>query len=237
MSISSSMYVALTGMRMAQAAMDVSSNNIANVNTPGYSRQRINLATLPTWSASWGQVGLGVDANNVTRYTDQFLTRSLVTTGSTLGYDVALKSALDNLELFYNESAGNGINQAMSDFFAGWSQLADEANNKPYREELIEFTQSLTSQLSLRREQMDSLRTDTNKRIGDAVVEINKIIADIASLNDQIAVYEDPASNQQANELRDSREELTKQLAEYMNIEYYEDPHDGQYHITSSKGI
>ena len=237
MGISSSMYVALTGMRVSQAAMEVASNNIANVNTPGYSRQRINLSTLPTWNATYGQVGLGVDADNVVRYTDQFLTRSVIMTGSTLGHDVALKSAMDNLELFFNESGGNGINQAMSDFFGAWSQLADEAANKPYREELIEYAQSLASQLALRRAQMDEMRTDTNKRIDDGVKEVNKILAELASLNEQITVYEDPTLNRQANELRDSREELTRQLAEYMNIEYYEDPHDGQWTITTGKGI
>jgi flagellar hook-associated protein FlgK len=237
MGISSAMYIALTGMRMSQAAMEVSSNNIANVNTAGYSRQRINLATLPTWNASWGQMGLGVDANNISRYTDQFLTRSLVMTGSTLGHHVALKNSLDNLELFYNESAGNGINQAMNDFFASWSQLSDEANNKPYREELIEYAQTLTTQLALRRDEMDELRTDTNKRIGDAVAAINNLLSEIATLNQEITVYEDPTLNRQANDLRDSREELTKQLAEYMNIEYYEDPHDGQWTITAQNGI
>ncbi|MDR1110651.1 MAG: flagellar hook-associated protein FlgK [Deltaproteobacteria bacterium] len=237
MGISSSMYVALTGMRMSQAAMEVSSHNIANVNTPGYSRQRINLATLPTWNGTWGQMGLGVDANNISRYNDQFLTRSLIMTGSTLGHHITMKSAMDNLELFYNESNGNGINQAMSQFFNSFSQLADEAGNKPYREELIEYAQSLATQLGLRRQEMDELRTDTNKRISDGVAEVNKLIAEIASLNEQITVYEDPTLNRQANDLRDTREELTRQLGEYMNIEFYEDPHDGQWTITSKNGI
>ena len=133
MGISSSMYVALTGMRVSQAAMEVASHNIANVNTEGFSRQRLNLSTLSSVNYTYGQVGLGVNADNVALYTDQFLTRSVIMTGSTLGHHVAMKSALDNLELFFNESGGNGINQAMSDFFGSWSQLADEANNKPYR--------------------------------------------------------------------------------------------------------
>jgi flagellar hook-associated protein 1 FlgK len=237
MGISSSMYVALTGMRMSQAAMEVSSHNIANVNTPGYSRQRINLATLPTWNGSWGQMGLGVDANNISRYNDQFLTRSLIMTGSTLGRNITMKSSLDNLELFYNESNGNGINQAMNEFFASFSQLADEASNKPYREELIEYSQTLAAQLHIRRDEMDELRVDTNKRINDGVIEVNKLLTEIASLNEQITAFEDPTLNRQANDLRDTRDEMTRQLAEYMNIEFYEDPHDGQWSITSKTGI
>jgi flagellar hook-associated protein FlgK len=237
MGISSSMYVALTGMRMSQAAMETASHNIANVNTQGYSRQRINLSTLPSQTAKWGQMGLGVTADNVQRYHDDFLTRSLIMTGSTLGHHVALKNQTDTLEVFYNESAGNGINQAMSDFFASFDQLADEANNKPYREELIEYTQTLATQLKYRREEMDELRRDTNKRIDEAAKAVNTLIGEIATLNREISAAEDPALNRQANDLRDSREEKTRQLGEYMDIEYYEDPHDGQWTITSSAGI
>jgi flagellar hook-associated protein 1 FlgK len=231
------MYVALTGMHVSQAAMETASHNIANVNTAGYSRQRVNLSTLPTQSLSFGQLGSGVQADNVMRYHDQFLTRSLITTGSTLGHDVGLKSALDNLELFFNESQGGGINQAMNDFFASWDQLADEANNKPNREELIQYSQSLAKQLALRRTDMDALRLDTNKRIDDGVSEVNTLINEIARLNQEITVYEDPKLNREANDLRDTREEMTRQLAEYMNIEFYEDPHDGQWTITTSAGI
>jgi flagellar hook-associated protein FlgK len=231
------MYVALTGMRMSQAAMEVASHNLANVNTPGYSRQRINLATLTTVNSSWGQMGLGVDANNIQRYHDEFLTRSLITTSSTLGRNVALKSSLDNLELFFNESAGNGVNQAMNDFFASWDQLADEPSSEPYREELLETASTLTKQLAMRRDDLDALRVDANERLADSISEINNLVNEIAALNREITVYEDPVLNRQANDLRDTRDELTRQLAEHMNIDFYEDPHDGQLTITSSTGI
>ncbi|MDR1394844.1 MAG: flagellar hook-associated protein FlgK, partial [Deltaproteobacteria bacterium] len=237
MGISSSMYVALTGMYVSQAAMETASHNIANVNTPGYSRQRVNLSTLYAQSQSYGQIGLGAQVDNVMRYHDQFLTRSLITTGSALGFGVGLKSALDNLELFFNESQGGGINEAANNFFASWDQLADEAGSRPVREELIQNVQSLAKQLALRRTDLDALRLDTNKRIDDAVKEVNTLIEEIASLNQQITAIEDPTLNRQANDLRDTRDEKTRELAEYMNIEFYEDPHDGQWTITSSAGI
>ncbi|MDR2612315.1 MAG: flagellar hook-associated protein FlgK [Deltaproteobacteria bacterium] len=237
MGVSSSLYVALTGMRMSQAAMETASHNIANVNTEGYSRQRINLATLPSQTARWGQMGLGVTADNVIRYHDDFLTRSLIMTGSALGGKAALKNQTDTLEVFYNESAGNGINQALNDFFASFDQLADEANNKPYREELVEYSQTLAAQLKYRREEMDELRRDTNKRIDDAAKAVNTLVNEIAALNREITAAEDPALNRQANDLRDSRDEKTRQLAEYMDIEFYEDPQDGQWTITTAVGV
>jgi flagellar hook-associated protein 1 FlgK len=231
------MYVSLTGLRMSQAAMETATHNIANVNTDGYSRQRINLATLPSQTRSFGQLGLGVDAQNVIRYHDEFLTRSIIMTGSTLGHHVTLKSQVDNLEIFYNESSGNGINSALNDFFASFDQLADEPNNDPNREELIEYAQTLATQLKLRKTQMDELRVDTNKRIDECVTEINTLVKEIAALNEEIVALEDPSMNRQANDLRDTRDAKTKQLAEYMNIEYYEDPQDGQWTITTGVGI
>jgi flagellar hook-associated protein FlgK len=84
---------------------------------------------------------------------------------------------------------------------------------------------------------MDELKTDTNKRIDDAVKEVNKLIAEIATLNGEITALEDPALNREANDLRDTRDELTRQLGEYMNIEFYEDPQDGQWTITTGVGI
>jgi flagellar hook-associated protein 1 FlgK len=237
MSISSAMYVSLTGMRMSQAAMETASHNIANVNTEGYSRQRLNLSALPSQNAKWGQMGLGVTADNVIRYHDDFLTRSIIMTGSTLAQNVAVKNQMDNLEVFYNETNGNGINSVMNDFFASFDQLSEEANNQPFREELIEYAQNLASQLSFRRAEMDELKLDTNKRIGDAVESVNNLLKEIATLNKEITALEDPAYNREANDLRDSRDELTRQLAEYMNIEYYEDPQDGQWTITTGAGI
>ena len=237
MAISSSMFVALTGMRMSQSAIEVASNNIANVNTPGYSRQRINLATMPTYSpASWGQMGTGVDANNIVRYHDDFLTRNLIMKGSQFANKSAQKAAIDTLEAYFNESKGNGINAAMNDFWATWDRVADDPENNPIREELIGVADIMTAQLKMRRNDMDLLRTDMNKRIDDAIGQINGITSQIASLNDQIVMAENPDKNQEANDLRDTREELLRQLAELIDISYYEDPHDGSVTITTPKG-
>ncbi|MGL4208531.1 MAG: flagellar basal body protein, partial [Candidatus Adiutrix sp.] len=126
MGITSSLYVALSGMNMSQAGMEVASHNIANVNTPGYSRQRLNLTTTPTWKAgSWGQMGTGVTAQNISRYHDEFLTRSIITKSAEYTKQAAQKATIDALEAFFNESDGNGINAAMNDFWASWDRVAD----------------------------------------------------------------------------------------------------------------
>lgn len=236
MGVTSSLYVALSGMNMSQAGMEVASHNIANVNTPGYSRQRINLETLPSWHTSWGQMGTGVNAQNITRFHDEFLTRSIVTKSSQYGAAAAQKSAIDALESFFNESDGNGINAAMNQFFALWDSVADASELDPYREELVSVAQTLANQLSMRRADMDAIRDDINDRIDTAVKDINTITKSIAALNQEIMRSEDPSRNQQANDLRDTRDSLLTQLSELVDIEYWEDPSNGALNIKFAAG-
>jgi|GEM_PF-2084793 len=237
MGVTSSLYVALSGMNLSQAGMEVASHNIANVNTPGYSRQRINLETMPSWKNSgWGQMGTGVNAQNISRFHDEFLTRSIVTKSSQYGAAAAQKAAIDALEAFFNESDGHGINAAMNEFFALWDSVADASELDPYREELISVAQTLADQLAMRREDMDAIRADLNARVDSAVKDINTVIKSIAALNQEIMRSEDPSRNQQANDLRDTRDSLLIQLAEMVDIEYWEDPVNGAINVKLEAG-
>ncbi|MDL2226830.1 flagellar hook-associated protein FlgK [Deltaproteobacteria bacterium OttesenSCG-928-M10] len=237
MGVTSSLYVALSGMNLSQAGMEVASHNIANVNTPGYSRQRINLETTPTWrNASYGQMGTGVTAQNITRFHDEFLTRSIITKSSQYGNLAAQKSAVDSLESFFNESDGNGINAALNDFWAMWDSIADGSELAPTREEMVSIAEILANQVAMRNDDMEAIRKDLNSRIDSAVKDINSIIASIASLNQEIMAREDPSRNQQANDLRDTRDSLMIQLSELIEVDYWEDPNNGAVNITFPSG-
>ena len=237
MSLTSSMYVALSGMSMAQAGMEVANHNIANVNTPGYSRQRLNLATTPTWeSGVWGQMGTGVTAENITRYHDQFLTRSIINKSTEFGATSSQKAVGSAIEGFFNESDGQGINQGMSDFFRLWDSVADAAELAPTREDLIGMSKTLAAQLTQRRDDMDTVRKDLNHQVAKAVGDINNIAGSIANLNRDIAGLEDQAHNQEANDLRDTRDSLMVQLSELVDFNHWEDPVNGAVNIAFADG-
>lgn len=234
MGINSSLYVALSGLNMAQAGMSVASHNISNVNTPGFSRQRLNLTTIPSWtSGNYGQMGTGVSAESITRFHDELLTRSIVNKSSDYGSSVAQKSAIDSLEAFFNESNGNGINAALNEFFAAWDSLADAAELDPTRTELVSLAQTLADQVAMRREDMDALRADLNSRIGGAVSDINSLTFGIAKLNVEIAKNE--GGGQNANDLRDTRDALLIQLGELIEVEYWE-TESGMVNVTVGQG-
>ena len=237
MGISSSLYVALTGLNLSQSALEVVSNNIANINTPGYSRQRINLENMPTWRNSrWGAMGTGVSAQNISRFHDRFLTNSLIAKNSEMGSAAARKDAHDTLQLHFNESDGFGINAALNSFFASWESLADAAELDPTRAEVVHDIDTLAKQVAQRRADLDRMRLDLNGYISDAADSINHIITTIAKINSQVMVLEDPARRQEANSLRDTREALMLQLAELIDYEHWEDPVTGAVNIDFKDG-
>jgi len=181
-------------------------------------------------------MGTGVSAQNITRYHDEFLTRSIVAKSTQYGYSAAQKAAIDALEAFFNESDGNGINAALNDFWANWENIADAAELDPTRTALIGVAETLADQLNMRREDMDAIRKDLNARVDSAVQDINTIIKSIASLNQQIMRSEDPSRNQQANDLRDTRDALLVQLGELIDIDHWEDPTNGAVNISFFSG-
>ena len=102
-----------------QRAIDVTGHNIANANTPGYSRQRVNLVANEPISFNPGQVGTGVKAEEIQRIHDRFLGIQLNYESQSFGRWEARKGTLDRVEMILDEASGYGLNQAMSDFWQG----------------------------------------------------------------------------------------------------------------------
>lgn len=224
-------------MAMSQAGMEVASHNIANVNTPGYSRQRLNLETMPTWHAgSYGQMGTGVSAQNISRFHDQFLTRSIVEKSMEFGAASAKKNSIDNIEALFNESGGNGVNAALNEFFAAFDSVANGAEFAPTRKEMVSIAETLAKQIQTRRADLDKVRQDINGQVDDAVKDVNKLLHGIAELNQEIMVYEDSSRNQELNDMRDARDAMMTQLGELISVEFWEDPTNGAMNISVSNG-
>src|SRR3989338_5649504 len=109
-----------------QKALSITSQNIANVNTPGYSRQEAVFATpLPT-NGRPGQVGTGVQVTEIRRVINRFIENQVTSEQSSLGRLQIEKSILGRVEAAFNDAQGTGINQALTDFF---NALQDMVNN------------------------------------------------------------------------------------------------------------
>jgi flagellar hook-associated protein 1 FlgK len=235
MGLTSTFSIAERGLQIAQAAMEVISHNIANVNTEGYSRQTLNLSTAYPWDSMYGPMGTGVQGDNITRAYDRFIVQNLIDKNSLLAKYEAEKTAIDSIEAVFNESNGNGINEALSDFWNAWQELANNPEGNPERLNLLEKAQTLASHIEITRQDLDNIRADINTRIEEGIDYVNELVKSIASLNDQIVAAE-AGENQHANDLRDQRDQYIQELGSLMDIDYYEDPRNGAVAVLTPKG-
>ncbi|WP_029898427.1 flagellar hook-associated protein FlgK [Desulfohalovibrio reitneri] len=222
------------GLFASQTAIETTGNNIANVNTEGYRRRTVRLEEAISIDYKPGQIGTGVNAAEVVRHFDSFIESSYNDKASKRERWQNLHEQLRGIDSLFNESDGNGLNQAMSDFFTSWDNLAANPDSYPSRESLLSETQNLLSIMGSADQQMDLLQEQAGKYIQQDVTEANEIIANIAQINKQINEREVPGQNN-PNELYDRRDKLVRQLAEKMDIKTI-DNGGGDYTVLTHAG-
>ena len=203
-----------------QKAISITGHNIANVNTPGYSRQRVNLETTLGLTDASGQMGTGVKVSNIQRIYDQFLGSQVNTASYNQGKWEAQKSSLERVEIIFDETTGFGLNQAMGDFFNAWQDLANNPEGHTERQVLVGKSEIMAGTFNNISSDLNQLQNDLDSSIEGAVLEINTISGEIADLNAKISDIE--KSGQNANDLRDKRDVYLKELSSMIDISSFE---------------
>jgi flagellar hook-associated protein 1 FlgK len=212
---------ATSALLTQQRAINVTGNNIANVNTPGYSRQRLNLETgLPT-QTGLGMMSYGVTSTDVERVYDRFLGVQLNNENANLGRWEAQKGMLDRVEVVFDESGGYGLNQALSDFWNSWQDLSLKPEGQTERAVVASTSQGLVDAIRQKYGELEQVRKDIDIAVRDGVETVNRLAAQIADLNQKIARTEIGGTN--ANDYRDRRDLVLKQLSEMIDITSFED--------------
>ncbi|MFO7707945.1 MAG: flagellar hook-associated protein FlgK [Desulfobacterales bacterium] len=205
-----------------QRAINVTGNNIANVNTPGYSRQRVGMETNIPAPSPIGTVGFGVRTTTVERIYDRFLGVQLDQENANLGNWEAQKGMLERVEVVFDETAGYGLNQALSQFWAGWQDLAMNPSGGVERLVLAGAGQSLAESIRRKYADLEQVRRDIDASLAAGVEAINRLTASIADLNEKIARIE-VGGTETANDYRDSRDLALKELSKLIQTQSYED--------------
>ena len=225
-SLSVGLNTAVTALRAHQLAVDVASNNIANAQTPGYSRQRVLLQAQGVRATGWSSMnvspaaGLGVSATNVTRMRDTFLDfQARQTVGSKAQYE-AFSGALGRAELTFNEPSDQGMGNLLSKFYNAWQDVVNDPESSAARVALVQATSTLTANIQRVYSALQSIRSDVNSQVVSLQDEINSRSTEIAQLNQQIVQVE--ANGTMANELRDRRDVLVDQLSAIAQVGYSE---------------
>jgi len=216
-----------------QKAISITGHNIANVNTPGYSRQRVNLATSLGLTSASGQMGAGVRVSDIQRIYDQFLGSQINTESYNLGKWEAQKSSLERVEIIFDETTGFGLNQAMGDFWNAWQDLANNPEGHTERQVLVAESEIMAETFNKISSDLNQQQNDIDSSIEGAVIEINTIAGQISDLNIKISDIE--KSGQSANDLRDERDLLLKELSSMIDISSFEGD-DGQVTVLVGNG-
>jgi flagellar hook-associated protein 1 len=221
------------GLLSQQLAIEVTGQNIANVQTEGYSRQEVNFESTNPRNFSLGQIGTGVRVAGIERSHDKFLFSQILGEGDTLGRFKVKKDVFDQLEILLSESNGQSLNQTLSRFFAGVQDVSSNPTGLPERSNLIAEAQNLGSVFNKIGESLFQIQQNLDATIAVEAKRINSLTQEIAALNQSIHANEPTTFS--ANDLRDKRDQKVKELSELIDLNFV-DEQDGQISITMRDG-
>lgn len=215
--------IARRGVNVHRAALDITGHNIANANTPGYSRQAAVIEASQPWTLpdlatkmQPGQLGTGVQADSVRRIRDNYLDAHYRQSSSLEGY---WQKKLDNaqqMEAVFPEPDGQGIQAAMLDFFNNWQNLNNNPQDPGVKTAVRESGDLLASSLRQTYSQLENIGKGFSGAINDQVTQVNQILTNIAGLSNTIIISS--RTGTQPNDLLDKRDNLLDQLARIARI-------------------
>lgn len=215
---------AYTGLQASNAALNTTANNIANVETKGYSRQTVQTqAANPIRSfTTYGCVGAGVDTLAIERVRDIFYDEKYWENNSKLGEYEIKDYYMGTIEEYYkDDDSVKGFNQIFEEFYKALEELAKNPADITVRQQAIGFGNNLCTYFNDMYTNLQKLQTDVNHEIKVDVDRINSISQEIAALNKQINVIE-MNTGAMANELRDQRDLMVDELASLVDVDVEE---------------
>ncbi len=229
--------IARKGMNVSQAGIRTTGHNIANVNTPGYSQQRLIQSADAPIRTTTGIEGLGVRVFGVERITDPFIQSQLIRQTGSAAASSAQANVLSQIEAVLNEQDADGITAQLSQFYDALDDLATSATPgaPAERAALVSSAQSVVDVIQSSDSRLRELLGSTNNGIGDLLPQANLLLEEIAELNVAITRSE-VASGTPANDLHDRRDLKVRELAGLMDIRTYTDD-KGSLSITLSNGV
>jgi flagellar hook-associated protein 1 FlgK len=221
-------------LRSQLAGLNVTGNNIANVNTPGYSRQQVNLVTDLPLVTSDGVFGSGVKVDGVRRLRDALVDRQLRNELHNRGKNEILERIFKQIEVTVNEPSDFGLRALISKFFDNYSGLTNDPENATTRFNLRESAKLVIDAFHRIDKQLRILSDDIDFELRRDVKEVNRLTSQIAKINKQIFATEG-LSKGTSNELRDQRDQALDQLSELVDITVFETS-NGSINVGGSEG-
>ena len=204
-------------MHASQMGQSTTGHNIANVDTDGFSRQEITQAAAKPMSDG---KGTGVNVTGVRRIQDQFTKEKVVDEQTFVGTWTTREKTLTEAEILYTDLEGSRLRGALDEFWGAWGSVANEPESATLRKSLLVKAQELTTDVRSFDSRLTDFNETLNARITAEIQEVNQITREVAILNKQVEQLE--KRGLQANDARDRRELLLQQLAEKIELRWFE---------------
>ena len=207
--------VGVTALRTNQAALQVIGHNIANVNTPGFSRQNVSLEQIPGQKFGNGFFGKGVEIASIDRSFNQFLTREANLTAASAAAANVRYQRLQTLEQLFPMGEA-GLGRPLNAFLNSWADVAASPLDQTARGVVLSRADEFARRLNQTASQLDELSATTRVQIESSISQANRLSSSIANINQRIV--DTFASGRAPNDLLDQRDRLIAELNQIIEV-------------------
>jgi len=224
---------ALSALNTYTSAIDVVSNNIGNVETPGYTRQQAIIQANAPVNTPNGVIGSGVGVTNVERIYNSFLVTQLRMANQEMGKWSAQQESLNSIEQVFSNSSDAGLSSTMASFWNNWQNLVNNPSGSTERSLLVNSANNLAIAFNNMSSQLGDIQKEIDKSVIENVAGINQLLQRIAGLN--LNIQQVQATGQNTNSYKDELDLQVANLAELININAYTNT-NGQVSIQLASG-
>lgn len=222
---------AISALGLNSQAISVAANNIANVNTPGYSRQTVNVESRGAAIVGGVELGFGAQLSSVSSVVDRFTEVRLREAESRNGYSESQSEVLFQLEQEFNELNGNGLSDSITNFLNSFQELSTDPESRTARLNVLNQAGIVTDKFNSLSNRLTDAREQIDASITSTVDRINILTSEIADLNTQIKNFADGG----ALSLRDQRTQKVRELSQYTDVSAIETS-DGTFQVYAANG-
>lgn len=220
MAISNLLSTARDSLLAHRLAIDLTGGNVANVNTPGYTRQRLEMKSVGSVNIR-GNTQIGVAISRIERIYNQYIESQVIEQNQNSGYSDTMLQGLQNIERMLDDTAGNGINDRLNKFWSSWENLSNNPTGRVERNDLLSAAKNLAEALNSYKRNLDTINADMNRSITNTVSQINSTVEKIRALNEKI-VTTGSSEIVSRNDLLDNRSMALKDLSSLINVSQLE---------------
>jgi len=208
--------IARRALHAQQTIMNTAGNNIANVNTEGYSRQRVTLAEGRSLFTAQGFLGSGVTVQTIERIRSTLIDQQLQSERPSLEQNMFKSGALEFVEDIFSEPSDFGISSSLEDFFNAWQDLGNDPESAAGRTVVRQRAITLANNFNRVHRQLSNYQSQLNLELKETVDEVNRLTAEIAKINQSIVNAE--VNGHQSPALRDQRDKIVDDLSKLVDV-------------------